>query len=66
MEHKKYHRKISSTKAPKRFKYHNRYPVVSILHGLSQTQNTKFNNNTSLDLLHVGHVRNATNNTDYS
>ena len=50
MEHKKYHRKINSTKAPK-----NLHIITNILC-----------NNTSLDLFHVGHVRNATNNTDYS
>ena len=43
MEHKKYHSKINSTKALKKFTYHNWYPVVRVLHGLSQTQNTKFN-----------------------
>ena len=32
---------------------------------LIQQKHQKCNNN-SLDMLHVGHVRNATNNTDFS
>ena len=56
MEHKKYHREINSTKAPKNYKT----SLISYV--------TYYNNidNTSLDLLHVALYLNATNNTDYS